>query len=135
MGFISQPRYKPLWLTELKAPSNENSSSSALEYGKCTIYCVSFIATIAAPLLVITGAFFDSHKNCVYSMISARPAGRLAHRPSVRRGKNCNTIFSDTISMVNVKLCTMMLLIELYPFIPLSVTFNVFEGHSSVKQY
>ena len=79
--------------------------------------------------------FFDSNKNCAYAVNSARPAGRLAYRPSVRRGKNFNvTIFSDTTSVVNVKLCTMVLLIELYPFIPLSVTLIVFEGHSSVKR-
>ena len=51
--------------------------------------------------------------------------------------------FSDTINMVNVKLC-LMVLIELthsyhcqwpWPFIPLSVTLSVFRGHSSVKHH
>ena len=48
-------------------------------------------------------------------------------------GKNFNVaIFSDTIIMINVKLCMMVVLIELYPFIPLSATSIVFQGHSSV---
>ena len=33
------------------------------------------------------------------------------------------TIFSDTIN-ITVKLCMMIILVELYPFIPLSVTWN-----------
>ena len=44
-------------------------------------------------------------------------------------------IFSDTINVLNVKLCMMVELIEFYPFIPLSVTLMVFQGHSSVKQF
>ena len=36
--------------------------------------------------------------------------------------------------MINVKLCMMTVLIEFYPFIPLSVALIAFQGHSSVKQ-
>ena len=36
--------------------------------------------------------------------------------------------------MINVKLCMMVVLIELYPLIPLSVTLIAFQGHSSVKK-
>ena len=55
-------------------------------------------------------------------MISVRLAGWVSIC-----GKNFNvTVFSDTINMINVKLCMMILLIELYPFIPLSVTLVVF---------
>ena len=43
-------------------------------------------------------------------------------------------IYSDTVSVINVKLWMMVLLIELYLFIPLSVTFTIFQGHSNVKQ-
>ena len=43
-------------------------------------------------------------------------------------------IYSDTIYVINVKLCMMVLLIELYPFIPLSVTLTTFKGHSNVEQ-
>ena len=47
---------------------------------------------------------------------------RLASQTSIR-GKNLNiVIFLNTINMINVKLCMMIVLIELYPFIPLSVT-------------
>ena len=50
-------------------------------------------------------------------------------------GKNFNVaIFSVTIHMINVKLCMMVVLMELYPFIPLSVTLIVLQGHSSGKQ-
>ena len=37
--------------------------------------------------------------------------------------------------MINVKLCMMVVLSKLYPFIPLSVSWNVFQGHISVKQF
>ena len=47
--------------------------------------------------------------------------------------QNFNTIFSNTINVINVKLCLMVVFIELYPFIPLSVTLIVF--HSSFKQF
>ena len=52
-------------------------------------------------------------------MISAGP---------VRRDKNLNAI-----DVINVRLCMMVLLIELYLFIPLSVALTIFQGHSSVK--
>ena len=37
--------------------------------------------------------------------------------------------------LLNVTLCMVILPIELCLFIPLSVTWTVFHGHSSVKQY
>ena len=40
-------------------------------------------------------------------------------------------IFSDTINVVNVKLCMMILLIELHLFIPPSMTLTIFQGHST----
>ena len=43
--------------------------------------------------------------------------------------------YLDTINVVNVKLCMMILLTELYLFIPLSVTLTIFQGHSNVKQF
>ena len=42
-------------------------------------------------------------------------------------------IFSDTITVLNVKLCMVVLLIELYLFIQLSVIWTIFQGHSNVK--
>ena len=44
-------------------------------------------------------------------------------------------IFSDAIDVVNVKLRMMVLHIELYLFILLSVTLTLFQGQSSVKQF
>ena len=42
------------------------------------------------------------------------------------------SIYSDTVNVINVKLCMMALLIELYLFIPLSLTLTIFQGHSNV---
>ena len=70
-------------------------------------------------------------KMWVYVVISVRPAGRVSVC-----GKNINVaIFSDTVNMIKDKLCVMVVLIELYPFIPLSVTLIVFQGLSSVEQF
>ena len=44
-------------------------------------------------------------------------------------------IFLDAIGVINVKVCKMVLLIELYLFIPLSVTMTLFQGHRNVKQF
>ena len=44
-------------------------------------------------------------------------------------------IYSDTINAINFKLCMVILLIEIYLFIPLSVTLTVFQSHSSVEQF
>ena len=65
-------------------------------------------------------------------MISVRPAGRLSVC-----GKNFNVcnFFFDALNMINGKLCMMLVLIKLYPLIPLSVTLVVFQGHSSVKWF
>ena len=63
-------------------------------------------------------------------MFSVRPDGVSVC------GKNFNVaIFSDTINMINVKLCMMVVLIEFYPFILLPVTFVVFQSRSTVKQF
>ena len=40
----------------------------------------------------------------------------------------------DTIHLINIKLCEMVLNIELRLFIPLSMTLTIFQGHSSVNQ-
>ena len=44
-------------------------------------------------------------------------------------------IDSDTINVINVKLCMTVLLIELFLFIPLSVTLTILQGHSNVEQF
>ena len=44
-------------------------------------------------------------------------------------------IYSDTINVVNVELCMMVLLIELYLFIPLSVALAILQGHSNVEHF
>ena len=64
-------------------------------------------------------------------MISVGPAGRV----SVYR-KNINAaIFSDAMKNMNDKLCMVVVLSELYLFMPLSVTLIVFQDHSGVKQF
>ena len=53
----------------------------------------------------------------------------------VQHSKSFNdAIFSDTINAINVKRCMMTLLIELYLFIPRSVTLTIFQGHSGVSK-
>ena len=42
-------------------------------------------------------------------------------------------IFSDTRNVMNVKLCIMVLLIELYLFIPFSVYLTTFLGQGNVR--
>ena len=44
-------------------------------------------------------------------------------------------IFSDTINMVNVKLCMMVPLLKLYLSILLSVTWTIYQGRSNVEQF
>ena len=57
-------------------------------------------------------------------------------RPAIqesRHGKNFNVaIFSVAGNVINIKLCMLVLLIELYQFISLSVTLSICEGHSNV---
>ena len=49
--------------------------------------------------------------------------------------KNFNIgIYSDTMNVINVKLCTFDG-IELYLFIAVSVTLTVFQGQSNVEQF
>ena len=50
--------------------------------------------------------------------------------------ENFNTgMYSDTINVMNIKVYMMELLIELYLFIPLSVTLTIIQGHNNVKQF
>ena len=39
----------------------------------------------------------------------------------------------DTVVVISVKLCVMIVRTELYVFIPLSVALSLFQGRSSVK--
>ena len=39
---------------------------------------------------------------------------------------------SDTISVIDVKFCMVVLLFELYLFIPLSLTLTIFQGHTAM---
>ena len=55
-----------------------------------------------------------------------------------QHGKNFNvSVFSDTMKVIYVTLCMIVLLVELYPFVPLSVTLSIYcqryiVSHSSV---
>ena len=44
-------------------------------------------------------------------------------------------VFPDTINVIKVILCKMVLHIELYLFTTRSVTFTLHQVHSSVKQF
>ena len=65
-------------------------------------------------------------------MIIVSPAGLII----VWHGENFNVaIFSAAVKVINVKLCMMVLLVELYVFILHSMILTIFQGHSSVKQF
>ena len=64
-------------------------------------------------------------------MINVGPASRLGNCPATQKSFNV-AIFSKTINVINVKLCMMVLFIELYLLIQLSVTLSVFQGHSKL---
>ena len=50
--------------------------------------------------------------------------------------KNCNIgIYSDAVNVINVRLYRMVLIIELYLFVPLSVTLTIFQGHHNVEHF
>ena len=91
---------------------------------------------------------FDSHEKCslsLYVMISVKLSSLLAGLVSVcsKISGKCLyeclyvVIFSATINMISDKLCVLVLLMKLLPFIPLSVTVVAFQGHTSiiVKQF
>ena len=42
-------------------------------------------------------------------------------------------IYSDSINVINVKLCMTVLLIELYLFMPVEVTLTTFQCYSNVE--
>ena len=68
-------------------------------------------------------------------MMSVEVAGRPA-QVIFLCGKNMNVaIFSDTMNIIKVKVCMMVVLIELYPFIPPLMTLTIFQGHRSVEQF
>ena len=44
--------------------------------------------------------------------------------------------FFSTVKVINVELCTVVIRhLELYPFVPLSVTLTLFDGHSGVRHW
>ena len=64
---------------------------------------------------------FDSHEKCESFAVQCK-----AGRPIVRMWQKLNiAVFSETVNMINVKLCMVVVLTEFYPFIPLSVTLSV----------
>ena len=76
---------------------------------------------------------FDWHENvrlCNDQCFADQQVGRLSIC-----GKNLTLQFLRTMNIMNIKLCMVVILIELYPFVPLLVTLIVFQGHSSVKQF
>ena len=70
----------------------------------------------------------------VYVTIIVRLASQLVNCLYVAKKINV-AIFLDTMNTIDVKLCMMVVLIELYPCISLSVTLIVFDGLTSVKQF
>ena len=98
----------------------------------CRFNDLNIIASIMCQQFKLQIVLFDSHeKKGVSAMINNRSACRVSEC-----GKNFNTaIFLDTINVSNVTLWMMVLLIELFLLIPLSVTVTIFQGQRSVKQF
>ena len=68
---------------------------------------------------------------CVFEAGNSHAFGQS----SVGLVENFNTlIFLDTINVINIKSLHDGILIELYRFMPLSVTFTIFQDHSNVEQ-
>lgn len=44
-------------------------------------------------------------------------------------------ILLDTMNVLNVKLCMITILTELYLYVPLLVTFTTFQGHNSIRHF
>ena len=64
--------------------------------------------------------------------LTGGPAGHLSGRAQ----KNFNiAIFSDTIIVINVQVCMMVLLTKLYLYIPLSVTLTVFKFELKMLEF
>ena len=82
---------------------------------------------------------FHWREKCEFLKISIMPVCRTSVRLGKKRKKkekkNNVAIFLDTENVIKVKPFMLFLLIELYPLIPLSVTLNIFQGHSSVKHF
>ena len=71
-------------------------------------------------------------------LIGAKSSGWLADRPTVQpslRSGNSDAIFLEAVNVINVKLCTLVLLTKLYTFLPLSVTLSISYDYSSVKHF
>ena len=75
-------------------------------------------------MLCVTSVYLQEIINTVFVCVSVGACQKLEHY----------SFFSDTINVINIKRCMMVLLIELFLFIPLSWTLTIFQGHSSVKQ-
>ena len=76
--------------------------------------------TYSTGLINTCGFFFYLWRN-EYVMFSVR---------SACHGTNHNVgIFLDTLNVMNVKLCMMVILFEHYPFIPFSNALTVLQGH------
>ena len=74
----------------------------------CHICCCACNLTISVLVFLL---FFDIQEKCEFC--NDQTAGQVSIC-----GKSLNVaIFSDTINMINVKLCMMVVLIEHYPFI------------------
>ena len=70
----------------------------------------------------------------IHVMICVRSASWLVDCLVWQKPLNV-AVFLDSLNVINVKLKMMVQLIERCPFIPLSVTFIIFQGHSSVKEF
>ena len=77
--------------------------------------------------------------NVIFAILVCIEGRKLTYFWLGKVPRACQTLdielFLDTINVINVKLCMMVLPIEIHLFLPLSVTLTLFQGHSCVKQF
>ena len=120
---FSQPAFHAVALLQLVETWQPHFEIFTFWFCSYDFYCIQLLWSV---LIFCKKKIFiiDSHEKCEYVMISVKPACRVSIC-----GKNFNVaIFSDAMNMINVKLCITVVLIALYPFIPLSMTLTAFQS-------
>ena len=84
----------------------------------------TYVKKIVHNMISMTGVYLRD----IINMVLVGQVSELVENINIE-------IYSGTINVINLKLCMMVLFIELYLFIPLSVTLTIFQGHSNVRQF
>ena len=77
----------------------------------------TYVKEIVHNMISMTGVYFRD----IINMVLVGQVSELVENINIE-------IYSGTINVINLKLCMMVLFIELYLFIPLSVTLTIFHA-------